>query len=163
MQPIDPKLNEEVWSRVMAGQAGGTGTAAAAADTQEQRAAKMLELMQDERDDAATYRYLARRVCGAEARALQAISDEEACHYRKLGAMYFLLTGKCANLLPTQPECVSCQADALRGRFQAELNGSKAYEAVAQECTPMAQEFHALAADELRHSRIILSLLECRL
>lgn len=168
MQPIDSRLSEEVWGRVLAGQNDAAQdapaqSAAKAEDAAQQRISKTLELVQDEKNDAATYRYLSCRTSGAEARVLSAIAADETRHAKELGAMYFLLTGKCESAQAARPDCVSCMADALRARFAGELAGAEEYAAAAEACKPMAAEFRCLAADETRHSRMLLSLLEKRL
>ena len=170
MQPIDPKLQNEVWSRVM-----GANQPATAADTvsdtvPEQPAetetapltdAELLTRMQHEKNDCATYRYLSCKACGCDARTLRQIADDEACHFKKLHAMYFLLTGKCVCLSPEKPDCTACLTDALRARYEGELAAAAQYEADARRWPDMADEFLCMAADETRHSKCVRAMI-CR-
>ena len=114
MQPLTEKQTQRVWSRVMNAQAvpaadmtmtGETGQTALTPE-------KLLELIAGERADSALYAHLACRMKGRAQAMLRELSRQEACHAKKLGAIYFLQTGKKA--CPTRPEppCVTCRRSA---------------------------------------------------
>ena len=95
MQPLTEKQTQRVWSRVMSAQAVpaaqmneqiGSGSAAADSLTPE----KLLELIADERNDSALYAHLACRMKGKAQAMLREMARQEACHAKKLGAVYFL-------------------------------------------------------------------------
>lgn len=165
MQPIDPMMQQAVWNRVMAGDRGAVETCPTAPPqcpatiTEEE----LLELMQDEKNDCATYRYLSCKSSGAEAKTLKELSAEEAGHFKKLHALYYILTGQCVCLEPAKPACTACLAVSLRERYEGELAGARAYEEAAVKWPDMAHVFHCLAADERAHSQKIVCLLQYRL
>lgn len=164
MQCMDSTMQKAVWARVMA-----TGDEAQNCPTPPPQcpacitAQELLALMQDEKNDCATYRYLSCKSCGAEAKALKELSQEEACHFKKLHALYYILTGQCVCLDPAKPACTACLAVSLRERYEAELAGARAYEEAAAKWPDMAAEFRCLAEDERAHSRKLVCLLQYRL
>lgn len=124
-------------------------------------AEELLERMQHEKNDCAAYRYLCCKACGCDARTLRQMADDEACHFKKLHAMYFLITGKCVCLPPEKPDCTACLTDALRARYEGELAAAAQYEADARRWPDMADEFLCMAADETRHSKCVRAMI-CR-
>lgn len=155
MQPIDPKLQSEVWSRVK-----GSGAPECAGETV-MTAEEVLCMMQNEKNDCAVYRYLATKACGRDAQELRRIAADEACHFKKLHAMYFLLTGKCVCLPSEKPECTACLTEALRARYAGERKGAMEYQKAAERWPAMADEFYCMAEDEDCHSKYIRSMI-CR-
>ena len=112
MNPMDCKQAQNVWSRVMAAQTAALCTNAEKAPEKTARTQQapavsitpeqVMQAMHEELCDAETYRCLAARMSGCARKTLLAISHDERCHAKKLGAIYFLLTGKKA--CPKKPE-----------------------------------------------------------
>ena len=112
MNPMDCKQAQNVWSRVMAAQTAAPCTNAEKAPEKTARTQQapavsitpeqVMQAMHEELCDAETYRCLAARMSGCARKTLLAISHDERCHAKKLGAIYFLLTGKKA--CPKKPE-----------------------------------------------------------
>ena len=105
-------------------------------------------------------RCLAARMSGCARKTLLAISHDERCHAKKLGAIYFLLTGKKA--CPKKPEnpCITCNAETLRRQYQRELSAREHYEALAPMSGARACTMRELALDECRHAQSIYELLQ---
>lgn len=165
MNQIDCKQAQRVWSRVMAAQTGGASEAAAptAPQTQTQTlltAQEVLSCMQAELSDAATYRALSARMKGAGRRCMQQLSREECRHAKKLGAIYFLLTGKKACPAQAKAPCITCNAETLRKQYQAELAARDGYEQLAARAGSRSCTLRTLALDECRHAQQIYSLLQ---
>lgn len=98
--------------------------------------------------DCEAYRALAK--CGFSA-VFRALANDEACHARKLSALYFLLTGCRPAVCPAAKED-ACLRSAVRSRFAQELKGAEAYRAAAAQWPAHAALFCALANDEARHA-----------
>lgn len=162
MQSIDPKLQNAVWNRVMS---ANPEAAPAAAGTPEFpiSAPELLDMMQDEKNDSAAYRYLSCKACGCDAKTLRSISEEEACHFKKLHAMYFLVTGKCICMQAEKPDCTACLTEALRTHYSGELKGAAVYEDAAKRWPDMADEFRSMAGDETCHSKQMRAMICHRL
>ena len=172
MNQIDCKQAQRVWSRVMAAQADAQENAPkqtmektpAAQAAREAEAAitpeQILELMNGELEDAATYRALACRMNGCAKKTLQELAKEERCHAKKLGAMYFLLTGKKACPRRPEPPCITCNAETLRRQYQQELCDREQYESLAPLAGGRACTLRELALDECRHAQKIYGLLQ---
>ena len=99
MQPLTEKQTQRVWSRVMSAQtapAAAMENPAPAAQAQSETLTpeKLLSLIDGERADSALYAHLAARMKGRAQAMLRAIAQQEACHAKKLAAVYFLNTGK---------------------------------------------------------------------
>ena len=138
MQPLTEKQTQRVWSRVMSAQtapAAAMENPAPAAQAQSETLTpeKLLSLIDGERADSALYAYLAARMKGRAQAMLRAIAQQEACHAKKLAAVYFLNTGKKA--CPGRPErpCVTCINETLRQQYTAEHAAHEAYAALAFE------------------------------
>ncbi len=115
-----------------------------------------------ERKDAQTYKALARRTSGKDAKVLSQIADDEKAHARRLAAAYFILTG--IQLHPTAND-ISFRAGypgILRQRLMEEQNGAEAYRTAAAETSDpwLRDTYNTLAEDELIHARQIYALLE---
>ncbi len=155
MRSIDPALQSAVWARV-------TGTACqAGAPAGPLTAQELLSLMQYEKNDCAAYRSYARMAGGRDAQLLCRIAADEADHYRRLHAMYFLLTGKCACLQAEKPSCTACLTEALRSAYALERRAAETYEKAARRWPEMADELTRIADDEARHARELRALI-CR-
>ena len=156
MQTIDPNLQNAVWSRVMGTAPDQSGETAITAE-------ELLRWMQGEKDGCAAYRYLACKACGKEAAMLRQMAADEACHFKKLHTMYYLLTGQCAALQAARPDCTACLSQSLRTAYQGERHDQIQYQKAADRWPAMADEFYAMSADEDRHSRCIRSMICNRL
>lgn len=168
MKPMDETQTERVWSRVMCAQAGTQSCAVkaeAALEAQPKaealRDCTLLELVQREYQDFVTYGTLARMSCGCARAALTDIARQEQCHARRLAALYFLRSGKKACPECARRPCVACFNEALRQRYQEELEAAKAYRALA--CGEGGEIFACLAEQETAHAKKLLDILQCTL
>lgn len=89
---------------------------------------------------------------GAGAQVFRQLAQEEGCHARQLGALYFLLTGQTAAAQPGALAYDSRLSDALRERFAQELRSAAAYRAAAERWPEHRALFRALAAQEQAHA-----------
>ena len=100
MNQIDCKQAQRVWSRVMAAQTdaqeANAKTAVQTAQPTAQTAPEIsitpeqiMEQINGELSDAATYRALSNRMNGCAKKTLEELSRDEKCHAKKLAAMYF--------------------------------------------------------------------------
>ena len=171
MNQMDCKQAQRVWSRVMASQEQAPKTrenqAQPAADAAEPPQMQnlltegyVLELMQQELAGAATYRCLAGRMKGCARKLLLTLAADETDHAKKLGAIYFLMTGKKA--CPGRPErpCITCNAETLRMQYQKELSARETYEQLASAAGSRACTMREIAHDECRHAQLIYQLLQ---
>ena len=156
MQTIDPNLQSAVWGRVMGTAPDQSGETAVTAE-------ELLTWMQAEKDDCAAYRYLACKTCGKEAAVLRQMAADEACHFKKLHTMYYLLTGQCAAIQAARPDCTACLSQSLRAADQDERQDQLRFQKAADRWPAMADEFYAMSADEDRHSRCIRAMICNRL
>ena len=143
MQPLTEKQTQRVWSRVMSAQ-----TAPAAAMENPAPAAQ------------AQYAHLAARMKGRAQAMLRAIAQQEACHAKKLAAVYFLNTGKKA--CPGRPErpCVTCINETLRQQYTAEHAAHEAYAALAENAGTHRCMLLRMAQEECEHAQLILCILQ---
>jgi len=148
MNPFDAKQAAEVWSRV-------TGTA----EPQEQETLDLAELIRAELSDRDLYFALSQRVRKQAAPILRRIAHDEAAHAKKLAAVHFVRTGSRVSFQPQKPAGAPV-LDLLREACREELAGAELYERAAQQNPELRELMLALAADERRHSRQILSILE---
>ena len=164
MSTIDPKQAERVWSRVM-------GASCPMSDAPKQKPPMceqaqglnektLLELLEDELQDHATYCHLACMARGCVRQTLQSIAADEKQHAKMLSAMYYILTGKKACPEHPRPACVACLNEALREQYAGELEGSRRYAEVARRAGEHACTFERLAADECRHAQMLYCLLQ---
>ena len=169
MNQIDCKQAQNVWSRVMAAQAGAQSTSAnppvqVKAAQEEQTASitpeQLLSSIEYEMLDAVTYQCLAARMSGCAQKTLRALSQDERRHAKELSAMYFLLTGK--KVCPKKPDspCITCNAETLRRQYQRELSAREHYAALAPMSGARACTMRELALDECRHAQSIYELLQ---
>lgn len=153
MNPFDAKQAAEVWGRV-------TG---AAAEPQEQEALDLAELIRAELSDRDLYLALSQRVRKQTAPILRQLARDEAAHAKKLAAVHFVRTGSRVQTKPEKPTVGGPILDRLRDACREELAGAELYERAAQQDPELRELMLALAADERRHSRTLLSILESHL
>ena len=156
---MNQKREAEVWERVMA------ASAQSPCPPQPRRedclsSAQVLELLEGELKDSCTYQVLAGRVRKDVRRCLLELAREERRHYRRLEAVYYLMTGQ--RPCPDRPKapCVACTNEELRKRYRDEIEGAKRYHALADHAGSIACVFHCLGNDEERHAHTILDLLQ---
>lgn len=156
---MSQKRQTEVWERVMAASAQEP---VAAPPRQEAglRETVLMELLEEELADCCTYQVLAERVRREVRRMLLRLAQEEAAHYRRLEAVYYLLTG--SRPCPDRPKmpCVACTNEELRRRYRQEIESAGRYHALADQAGSLACVFHGLGNEEERHARVILNLLQ---
>ena len=171
MNQIDCKQAQRVWSRVMAAQTdaqeANEKTAVQTAQPTAQTAPEIsitpqqiMEQINGELSDAATYRALSNRMNGCAKKTLEELSRDEKCHAKKLAAMYFLLTGKKACPKRPEPSCITCNAETLRRQYQKELATRDQYEMLAPLAGARACTMRQIALDECRHAKKIYELLQ---
>lgn len=151
MNPFDAKQAAEVWSRVSA--------AAAGPDPEPIDLAGMIRA---ELSDRALYLSLAHRVRSQSAPILRKLAHEEAAHAKKLAAIHFVRTGTRVQPQPETPPSGPL-LDLLREACREELAGAELYERAAQLEPSLRETLLQLAADERRHSRQLLLLVEAHL
>ena len=88
------------------------------------------------------------------------IAEDERCHAKQLGALYFLMTGKKYCPEPVRGACTACFNEALRKQYQAELEAEARYAKLAARAGEQACMFEALARDEGRHAKTIYCILQ---
>ena len=157
------KIREEaVWKRVMAAseEMPDCGCNPTVKPDRCLSPCQIMELLEHELEDACTYRTLASRVKKDIRQILLQLARDEQCHYRRLEAVYYLMTGK--RPCPDRPKapCVACTNEELRKRYEAEVEGARHYHCLAEKAGSFAGVFHCLGRDEDRHARMILHLLE---
>ena len=165
MNQIDCKQAQNVWSRVMAAQKTAAApavdmTAAKAAEAASITPEQIMQAIEEECKDAATYRALAKRMTGCAGKTLEALSRDERRHAKELSAMYFLLTGKKACFKKQEPPCITCNAETLRRQYQKELAAREHYESLAPLAGARACTLREIALDECRHAQKIYELLQ---
>ena len=170
MNPMDCKQAQNVWSRVMAAQTAALCTNAEKAPEKTARTQQapavsitpeqVMQAMHEELCDAETYRCLAARMSGCARKTLLAISHDERCHAKKLGAIYFLLTGKKAcpksRKTPASPATPRRSAGSISASFPRASTMKRLPPCPgARACT-----MRELALDECRHAQSIYELLQ---
>lgn len=152
------KREAEVWQRVMA--ASTECDLPKRKDDDGLTVQQIMELLEGELCDACTYQTLAMRVKKDLRRCLLQLAQEERQHYRKLEAVYYLMTGQ--RPCPDRPKapCVACLNEELRKRYREEVAGAEKYHCLAEKAGSFATVFHCLGHEEERHSRRILELLQ---
>lgn len=122
--------------------------------------AQVMELLEQELMDACTYQTLAMRVKKDLRKILLQLVQEERRHYRKLEAVYYLMTG--TRPCPDRPKapCVACTNEALRARYHEEVEGAARLHKLAECAGSFAPVFHCLGCEEERHAQMILCLLQ---
>ena len=165
MQPLTEQQTQRVWSRVMSAQtapAAAMENPAPAAQAQSETLTpeKLLSLIDGERADSALYAHLAARMKGRAQAMLRAIAQQEACHAKQFGAVYFLKTGKKA--CPGRPDapCVTCINETLRQRYSEEHAAHEAYEALAENAGTHRCMLLKIAEEECGHAQMILCILQ---
>ena len=125
----------------------------------------LLDLIEAERADQNAYRQLAARTKGQTRRMLQEMAADEGKHLRRLSAHCFVRYGSwpqpmsCA--LPRAAGSGKSVRSRLRDHYQDELTAANTYARLAEcEQGELRYLLEDLAKDELRHSRILMQLLE---
>ena len=156
---MNQKREAEVWNRVMAASAEAP-CCAPKKDPVKLTCQQVMELLEHELMDACTYKVLAMRVKKQVRQCLMQLAQEEMRHYRKLEAVYYLMTGK--RPCPDRPKapCVACTNEELRKRYEEEVEGAAVYHGLANCAGSFAPVFHCLGHEEERHAQMILKLLE---
>lgn len=149
---INPQQEAQIWNRVL----GAESAQPQAVLTP----GSVMTAMQDEYAAACAYRTLAQHYHGAAKQTLLHIADEEACHARRLAAIYFLQTGSKACPERVTPPCITCRTETIRARYQAELEDVKSYDALAAADSSFAHCFAEIAEDERRHASWLLCVIE---
>ncbi len=156
---MNQKREAEIWNRVMT--ASAESPCMPKSKPQDcLTAEQVMELLVGEQADACTYRTLAGRVKGSLRQQLLQLAQEEQGHYRKLEAVYYLMTGE--RPCPDRPKvpCISCTNEELRRRYEGEVEGARRYHCLAESAGSFESVMHCLGHDEERHSRVILQLLQ---
>ena len=117
-------------------------------------------MIQCECCEAAIYRSLAAQGPKCARERLLRIAEDERCHAKQLGALYFLMTGKKYCPEPVRGACTACFNEALRKQYQAELEAQERYARLAARAGEQACMFEALAHDEGRHAKTIYCILQ---
>ena len=156
---MNQKREAEVWNRVLSASA----EAPCCAPKKEQMnltCQQVMELLEQELMDACTYKVLAMRVKKSIRQTLMCLAQEERRHYRKLEAVYYLMTGK--RPCPDRPKapCVACTNEELRKRYEEEVRGAAVYHGLANCAGSFESVFHCLGHEEERHAQTILNLLQ---
>lgn len=126
--------------------------------------AQLIEFMDDEATDHAFYIALAKKLADKnDAATISRIARDESIHLRRLRAAYFLKTGKQYSPNPKQPY-INSTLDALRKAYGEEIGGVEGYLSAASKAKDahLSSLYSELASDELRHSQLIIELLEKR-
>ena len=121
---------------------------------------QVMDLLEHELQDVCTYQTLAARVRKNARSCLLQLAQEERQHYRKLEAIYYLMTGQRPCPDRPKPPCVACLNEELRRRYEIEVRGAMMYHQLAEQAGSFACTFHCLGNDEERHSQVILNLLQ---
>ncbi len=152
------KREAQVWERVMA--ASAQAPCCKPAEENMLTPEQVMELLLGEQMAACTYGVLAARVKGETRRCLMELMHREKAHYRKLEAIYYLMTGR--RPCPDQPKapCVSCTNEELRRVYADEVAAAAKYHCLAAKAGSFAPQFHELGHEEETHAAKILSLLE---
>ena len=94
---------------------------------------------------------------------LRQIARDEGCHIRRLGALYYIQTGRKYCPMQAAMPCVACLNDALREAYQEKIRNAARYQRAAAQYPDQKLLFEGMADEELAHSRMILCVLEKRL
>ena len=151
---------EAVWKRVMAESAQTPEPEQKPKQESCLTERQVMELLEQEAKDACTYQTLACRVKGEARRTLMQLSREEKEHYRKLEAVYYVMTGRRPSVDRPKAPCVACLNEELRRRYDMEIQGAALYHKLAQTAGSFAGVLHCLHHAEERHAKTVLCLLE---
>ncbi|MBP3634822.1 MAG: hypothetical protein J6J43_09655 [Oscillospiraceae bacterium] len=149
----------EVWSRVMAASAQAPESCNPKPRST-LTSAQVMELLEQELCDKVTCEALACRTHGAARQKLMFLARQEGEHYKKLEAIYYLLTGEkpCPDR-PKQP-CIACLSEELRRRWQQETKSAHTYHCLAEKTGDFASEFHVLGSEEEKHAQLLVQILQ---
>ena len=113
----------------------------------------LVELINAECADRSLFLHLARMAGGCDGTLLRQIARDEECHVRRLGALYYIQSGKKYCPMPAVPPCVACFNDALRQAYQEKLRNAVRYQRAAAQYPDQKLLFEGMADEELAHSR----------
>ena len=156
---IDHKREEAVWKRVMEVSAQAP-ECCKAKERSDLTAEQVRELLYKELEDAATYEALACRVRADVRRKLLDLARQERCHYARLAAVYYLMSGKKPCFDKPKHPCIACTNEELRSRYACEVEGGETYHRLAQKAGSFANVFHELGAEEEHHAHRVLCILQ---
>ena len=156
MNPYDKEQVDAVWQRVTAtSKPDNEGTDTTGVD--------LMELMNAECADRSLFLLLARMAGGCDGTLLRQIARDEGCHIRRLGALYYIQTGRKYCPMQAAMPCVACLNDALREAYQEKIRNAARYQRAAAQYPDQKLLFEGMADEEVAHSRMILCVLEKRL
>lgn len=151
MHTIDPNLQRSVWQRVL-------GHAAAPEDAGPEPE-ELLRFLEAERNGAAAYRSLSRRLWGRDAALLREIAGEARVHAQTLHAAYYAETGRRAELPPEGPFHFPSVPEALLAARNRERETAREYEAAAKRWPSLREDFQGMAEDKRRRAQCLHILL----
>lgn len=162
MNPYDKEQTDAVWQRVAAVSMPAAETPQETPEDkpQDTTGVDLAEMIAGEYADRMQYLTLARMACGCDAGLLRHIAQEELCHARRLGTLYYIQTGKKYCPMPVTMPCEVCLCDALRQAYQGELRGAARYQRAAEQYPEQKMLFTCLAEEEMAHSRTVMGILE---
>lgn len=151
---------DAVWQRVMP-EAFENNMLHTAPSKRADDAWQLRAFMDDEAADARIYCLLADKCTGGTRQALLKISSDERCHFKKLRAALFILTGE----MYTPPDAcplIYSAPDMLRRKYMGEKDGAAAYRTAAEKTSnkELAEKYLALSEDETQHSRMLGCIIE---
>ena len=168
MEPMNPKQEQRVWSRVMGVQTACTRLAQrenqeGARDIPVLDAESLMELYTAQLRAACTYRTLANMARGCVRQTLMRLTEEKRGHARRIEAMYYIQTGQ--KPCPDQPKtpCVSCLNEALRQAYREEQCAAELYRRYAKNAGDFACVLEQLAQEACRHAQMLLGALQVSL
>ncbi len=145
MNTIDPAKAARVWQRVRA-------------DAPEQAdQAALSELIAQERESAATYLLLSRRLQGKHSAILRKLFEQEQAHAACLKGIYTLTTGKRPNVSVVQP-APGEPIKVLRRCYGRQMQCLARYEQRAGD-PEYGHVFARMAQQEKEHCHVLLELL----
>ena len=119
--------------------------------------------LEEELRDQRIYQAMARQAPVWARQRLRELATEEGSHARRLGAVYYLITGTCYQpAISTERVCAGNWCAGLRERYhEAACNGLN-YARAAEETTDLCLKrlLNDLSEEEYRHANVFLAMLE---
>ncbi|MEA4965346.1 MAG: hypothetical protein VB055_05940 [Oscillospiraceae bacterium] len=153
MDPYDKEKTRQIWKRVL-------GEDESSVEMTAMDSEKLRDMIADEKTDSCTYRKMAQSACGKDGEVLRCVAQEEYCHSRKLETVYYIWTGEKAQVVSNPLPQYCSMPEALRDRYQKELEGEKGYRQAAEELPEHRDLLLCLAAGEAHHAEIMRCLLQ---
>ena len=177
MDPLNPELQQRVWSRVMSGptacqkllqrEADTPTTLPAVQNTAQSRIAPvvdedaLLELYTAQLRSGMTYRRLSRMLRGCAASILSQLAWEKQQSGCRLAALYYIRTGKKPCATPPAPVPICCVSEALRSAYQEEQCAAALYRRYAETAeADLAETLTQMAEEADCHARQVLRALQ---